>query len=137
MTAITLVCAYTLHTGHRLARADWSPQKNAEVFGKCTNNHGHQYRLEIMLAGNINPESGMLINGFDVDKVVQEKIVLVLDHKFLNDDVAHFRKNLPTAENIAQWCFAELDGAFPAGVKLSRIRLYETPDLYVEYTDSP
>lgn len=129
---VKLVCAYTIYAGHRLARPDWSALENERVFGKCANNHGHQYRVEVTLSGPIHPETGMLINGYEVDRIVRERVVDVLDHKFLNEDVPYFRQNLPTAELIAKWCLEQLTGAFEKPVHVSRVRIYETPDLYVD-----
>lgn len=133
---ITLVCAYNICAGHRLRREDWSADKNREVFGHCANNHGHQYRLELYLAGGIDPESGMLINGYAVDAIVRPFLTEYFDHKFLNDDVAFFREHQPSAEWIAYWVYHELKKKFPAPVALVKVRLAETPELAVEYHES-
>jgi 6-pyruvoyltetrahydropterin/6-carboxytetrahydropterin synthase len=130
---VKLVSSYAICAGHRLSRSDWSEEKNRQVFGKCTNNHGHQYNIEVHIQGPVNAESGMLINGFDVDEIVRPIIFGQLDHKFLNDDVAFFKERQPTAEWIACYVFNEIKDRFPKPVQLTRVRVRETPELYAEY----
>lgn len=130
---VNLVCAYSICSGHRLYRDDWSADKNQAVFGKCTNDHGHQYTIELQLSGPLNEDSGMLINGFAVDEIVKPLIFGQLDHKFLNRDVPFFKTVQPTAEWLAYYVFRELSEAFPAPVVLKRVRVRETAELYAEY----
>lgn len=130
---IQLICSYSVCAGHRLSRSDWSPEKNREVFGHCANNHGHQYRLDLVLNGEINSDSGLLINGYDVDKIVKPFLTESFDHRFLNDDVAFFKKHQPTAEWIAIWIYEELQAHFPKHVELKKVRVFETPELAAEY----
>lgn len=133
MPKIKLISSYAVCAGHRLSRSDWTVEKNREVYGHCANNHGHQYRLDLVLEGEMNPETGMLINGYDVDKVVKSFLTASFDHKFLNDDVAFFKSRQPTAEWIAVWAFEELKSEFPPHVTLKTVRIYETPELAAEY----
>lgn len=78
----------------------------------------------------------MIINGYEVDRVVRERIMSRIDHKFLNKDIPFFQEKLPTAEWIAVWAFGELKNAFPPNCRLQKVRLYETPNLYAEYSGS-
>ena len=133
MPKIKLISSYPVCAGHRLNRLDWTPEKNREVYGHCANNHGHQYRLEIILEGEMSPETGMLINGYDVDAVVKSFLTASFDHKFLNDDVTFFKTHQPTAEWIAVWVFDELKLKFPSHVILKTVRIFETPELAAEY----
>lgn len=133
MPKVHLVSSYDICAGHRLYRKDWTPEKNRGVFGHCANNHGHQYRIELFLTGEISSETGMLINGYDVDSTVKPFLTQNLDHRFLNDDVAFFQDHQPTAEWIAIWLFTELKKLFPEHVELVRVRVHETPNLAVEY----
>ncbi len=133
---IRLSGSYDICAAHQLYREDWTADKNKEVFGHCANVHGHQYRLEIIVEGSIHPETGMLINGYDMDGIVKECIMNRIDHKFLNKDEPFFADHLPTAEWIAVWAFQTLKPAFPKHVKLARVRIYETPSLYAEYCGS-
>lgn len=130
---VELISSYDICAGHRLFRTDWSTEKNREVFGHCANNHGHQYRVELVLKGSLSPETGMLINGYDVDRIVKPFLTQNLDHRFLNDDVAFFKEHQPTAEWIAVWLYNELKSVFPPHVQLARVRVHETPDLAVQY----
>lgn len=130
---IELVCSYDFCSAHKLARDDWNEAQNRSVFGKCATLHGHTYRLEVVLEGKIPGDSGMLINGFDADRIVREKIVQKADHQYLNEAIPFFKTHLPTAEWIAFWVFEELKEAFPAGCSLKKIRVFETPTLYAEY----
>lgn len=131
---IQLTTAYDVCAAHRLYHPHWSEEKNRQVFGPCADLHGHQYRLEVTIAGEISPDSGMILNATEMEKVVQEKIVSRLDHKYLNETVPFFREQLPTSEWIASWIFVELKRAFPAGCELKRVRVYETPSLFVDAT---
>jgi len=133
MPNINLICSYPICAAHQLYRNDWSDEKNKEVFGKCANIHGHQYNMELHLSGEISSETGMLINGFDVDKIVSPFIQDYFDHKFLNQDVDFFKDNQPTAEWIAVWVYQELKDKFPKHVELKKVRIGETPELAVEY----
>jgi 6-pyruvoyltetrahydropterin/6-carboxytetrahydropterin synthase len=130
---VNLVCAYSICSGHRLYRDDWSAEKNQTAFGKCTNDHGHQYTIELHLTGPLDEDTGMLINGFAVDEIVKPLIFGQLDHKFLNRDVAFFKAVQPTAEWLAYYIFRELQAAFPTPVQLKSVRVRETAELYAEY----
>lgn len=130
---VCLICSYHICAAHQLSRKDWSEEKNLKVFGKCANIHGHQYTMELHLNGEISQETGMLINGFDVDKIVQPFVSECFDHKFLNEDVDFFKDCQPTAEWIAVWVHKELSNKFPNNVSLSKVKIYETPELAVEY----
>lgn len=130
---ITLVSSYSICAAHRLKRDDWSSEQNERVFGKCATLHGHEYKLEVHLTGEMSPETGMLINGFDVDTLLTTHILSVLDHKCLNDDVPFFKTHQPTAEWIAVWVYDTLKPVLPAHVTLSKVRIYETPSLAAEY----
>lgn len=130
---INLICKYQICAGHRLYNPDWSPEKNNQVYGKCVQNHGHQYQLELILTGEISSETGMLINAFDVEKIIRPFIDQNFDHKFLNDDVPFFKKNPPTAEWIAIWIFEELKNKFSLPVQLKQVKVHETHEVATEY----
>lgn len=133
-TCVNLICSYSVCAGHRLYRDDWSQDKNHKIFGKCVRNHGHQYRIEVILGGGIDVQTGMLINGFDVDEIVRPIVIERLDHKFLNDDIDFFKDHQPTAEWIAFWIFHELQDKFASSVALKAVRVFETPELAAEYS---
>ena len=133
---ISLTASYDICAAHQLNRTDWDAQKNRAAFGHCADLHGHQYKLEVTLEGEIPAETGMIINGYEVDRIVREKIMSRIDHKFLNKDIPFFSEKLPTAEWIAVWAFGELKNAFPSACRLAKVRIYETPNLYAEYAGS-
>lgn len=108
-----------------------SDQENRKRFGRDADRHGHNYRLEITVAGEPDPETGMVINLTDLKAVAEREIMARFDHKDLNEDTTFFESIPPTPEHFARLIFRLLDAALPAGL-LDRIRLYQTPDLYVD-----
>lgn len=122
------------NAAHRLHNPAWSDQQNAEVFGKCNlpNYHGHNYELIIKVIGEVNPETGYVIDMKVLSDLIQEHVVNVFDHKNLNQDVAAFAHLNPTAENIAIVIFSILRPLLDKTLSL-QIRLYETPRNFVEY----
>jgi len=122
------------NAAHRLHNPKWSEEKNQEVFGLCNNPHyhGHNYELEVKVSGEVDPETGYLIDLKILSDLIKEKVEKEFDHKNLNLQVPAFKDLNPTAENI---CFViwktlrnELDDKYDLAV-----RLYETPRNYVEY----
>jgi 6-pyruvoyltetrahydropterin/6-carboxytetrahydropterin synthase len=118
-------CEFWFESSHRLFRPDWTDEQNAAVFGKCVRLHGHSYHLKVSFRGPIQPDSGMVVNFFDVKREVRERVVDRLDHYHLNDVVP----GIPTAENTAYWIAQQLTGRFD-GVELSRVELWETRTSY-------
>jgi 6-pyruvoyltetrahydropterin/6-carboxytetrahydropterin synthase len=94
--------------------------------GKCRNLHGHSYKLFVNLEGTPDAETGMIIDFDDLSKIVNDKVIARLDHRFLNDLIP-----LSTAENISRWIWAELKPALPS---LCRIEVFETTDNCVIYS---
>jgi 6-pyruvoyltetrahydropterin/6-carboxytetrahydropterin synthase len=121
---------------HRYWNPEWSAEKNREVFGKSAgpHGHGHNYSLEVTVEGEVDPETGMIINLYDL-KTLMKDVLTEFDHKHLNDDNPRFRDIMPTTENIARvfWEIFEEKLAGSSICGLYRIRLYETPDFYVDY----
>lgn len=119
---------------HRLYNEKFSDKENERVFGKCNNpnGHGHNYTLEVVVAGEINPETGYLIDLKKLKEIIIEHVIKKVDHKNLNLDVDFLRGKIPTAENIAIGIWDQLAGKIPGG-KLYSIKLYETENNYVEY----
>jgi len=121
---------------HRYWNPGWSEEKNKEVFGKSAGpyGHGHNYSVEVTVEGEVDKETGMIINLYRLKEIMKE-VLEDFDHKYLNEDNPYFKELIPTTENIARvmWdIFYEKLGTDP-GCKLHRIRLYETDDLYVDY----
>jgi len=112
----------------------FSAEENRRVFGKCNNphGHGHNYALEVTIAGEVNPATGMVLNIKDLKKLLEAEVLEAMDHRFLNAEVTAFATRIPTTENIAIEIWNRLAPKLTLG-KLHRVRLYETADLYVDY----
>ncbi len=122
-----LTRGYHFCAAHRLHRPELSDQENRELFGRCNNEngHGHNYRLEVTLVGDVDQKTGKLCCVGDLDATVLSKVIDYLDHKNLNVDINEFHHLNPTAENIARIVWDRL-GEKPGGADLFRVRLFET-----------
>lgn len=116
----------------------WSDAENARVFGKCANRngHGHNYTLEVTVAGEIDPKTGFVVDLKELKDVMEREVVSVYDHRHLNLEVPEFAKALPTTENIAIAIWKRLEGKIK-GAKLHRVRVYEMTDLFADYYGEP
>lgn len=121
---------------HRLFRADWSDERNAEVFGDCSNPnwHGHNYELEVTVEGVVDQDTGFLMDLKHLKKVIEERVIFDVDHKNLNTEVAWLEGVNPSTENVAVAMWDRLVSGMPEGVKLVKVLLRETPRNWVEYT---
>lgn len=121
---------------HRLGRADWDEARNIETFGACarTNWHGHNYELDVTVAGEVDPDLGFVMDLKDLKELVEARVAVDLDHRNLNIDVPWLRGTNPTTENLVVAIWDRLEGALPDGIALERLVLWETPRNYVEYT---
>ena len=117
---------------HRLYDEALSAEANRELFGECVSLHGHNYVLEVTFAGNPDPRAGMVIHLSRLDELVKDRVVNLLDHKYLNEDVTYFRAVAPTAEMIARFAWERLDGAVP-DARLHRIRVYTDEWMFADY----
>lgn len=122
------------NSAHRLYNSTWSDEKNAEIFGKCSlpNYHGHNYELEVKVVGEVDPETGFVMDIKVLSELIKNTIENKFDHKNLNLDTEEFKHLNPTAENIARVIFellrTQIGSQFDIG-----IRLYETPRNFVDY----
>jgi 6-pyruvoyltetrahydropterin/6-carboxytetrahydropterin synthase len=119
---------------HRLFNSAWSYEKNVEVFGKCawTNGHGHNYELEVTVAGTPPSDTGMVIDLKKLSDIICDEIIDVVDHKHMNFDIDFLKDVIPTAENMAIAFWKILSPKIYGG-KLYCIKLYESPNNFVEY----
>lgn len=127
----TLTVKTHFSAAHRLALDSLSFEENQEIYGKCArpHGHGHNYHLEVTVAGKIDSRTGMIVDLVALQKVIDEYVVEPFDHTFLNKDIAYFTEVVPTAENIAvriaqllRLPVAEL------GVELDKVKLIESPN---------
>ena len=123
------------NSAHRLYRPDWSFEKNDAIFGKCNNPnyHGHNYDLTVSVTGEIDPETGFVMDVKILKDFIKSEVEDAFDHKNLNLDTEEFRELNPTAENIAIVIWNILRKKIPKKFQLS-IKLYETPRNFVEYS---
>lgn len=124
------------NAAHRLFREDFSDAENLEVFGKCSNPkwHGHNYELFITVKGEINPETGFVINLKTLSQIVKTKIIEKLDHKNINLEVDFMIGKMASTEVLAKSIFEELEPEIMLlGAQLHCIKLCETENNFVEY----
>jgi 6-pyruvoyltetrahydropterin/6-carboxytetrahydropterin synthase len=123
---ISLSRRYHFAASHRLHTAKLSEEENKRVYGKCSNpyGHGHNYVLEVTVTGPVDPETGMIANLAELDPFVQKEVIEPFDQKFLNEEVAEFREQVATTENVCREIFRRLK-SFPLA-RLERVRVEET-----------
>jgi len=125
---------------HVCRNPQFSDEENGRIFGAAANphGHGHNYVLDVTLEGEPDPVTGMVLDLKELKEILQHEVLDPLDHRFLNYEAPPFDRVIPTAENIAIEIWERLAKAIPTGSgKLHGVRLYETPDLYVEYFGKP
>lgn len=124
----------TFNAAHRLYRKDWSDEKNREVFGLCANPHwhGHNYRLDVKLTGEIDPETGYVIDLKVLDDLIKAEVSNRFDHRNLNLDCPEFAELNPTGENIVVVIYNLLRTKLDKKYDL-QVRLWETERNYFEY----
>jgi 6-pyruvoyltetrahydropterin/6-carboxytetrahydropterin synthase len=131
---VRLVSRAHFNAAHRLHHEGWDEEKNRRVFSKCNNptGHGHTYEVEVAVEGEVDPETGLVMNAVDLDRVIQDRVVRPLDRRHLNHDVDFLAGINPTAENIAAALWRQLeDHVAPA--RLARIQVNETDKNRVIY----
>lgn len=117
---------------HQCVNPRWSAEQNRRVFGKCAGTHGHNYVLEVTIAGEPAPETGMVMDLKALKDLIGETVVERFDHKHLNLDVPYFKEKVPTPENLAVIIWELLERRF-TGCRLDRVRLSEGDGCFVEY----
>ena len=132
---ITVCRKAHFNSAQKLVNNIWSKEKNYDIFGKCSyeNYHGHNYELIVKLTGDIDPETGMLMDFSVLKKIIKKEVEDVLDHKNLNLDIPYFKDLIPSTEKLAIFIWNRLKDAIDIECDLS-IVLYETPRNFVEYS---
>mgnify|MGYP000162120650 CR=1 FL=1 len=135
MPKVTVHRKAHFNAAHRLFRKDWSDEKNFEVFGKCSNPnfHGHNYELVVSVTGEIDKETGFVMDLAILRRLIKSEIEDAFDHKNLNVEVSEFKNTNPTAENISVVIYNKLRIKIKEDLALS-IKLYETPRNFVTYS---
>ena len=124
---------HMLSASHRLHAEALSAEENRAVYGKCNNTHGHghNYVVEVLVGGPVDPETGMVVNLGTVDEVLQKKVLDRFDHTNLNLDPI-FANRVPTTENLCKAVFELVEGSF-APAELVQVRVEETENNFFEY----
>lgn len=124
----------TFNAAHRLYRKDWDDARNEAVFGLCSNPnyHGHNYRLEVKVTGDVDPETGYVIDLKILKDLINEEVIERFDHKNLNLDTVEFKELIPTAEHIAYVIYNLLRPRLDSRYEL-QVKLYETERNFFEY----
>jgi 6-pyruvoyltetrahydropterin/6-carboxytetrahydropterin synthase len=137
MDTAFLTRSVTFAAAHRYHRPEWDEARNREVFGACSNphGHGHNYRLEVTVQAPIDPVTGFSADLGSLDRILHEEVVLPLDHQHLNHAVADFAEGqrVPTCENILRWLWPRLDARITQPARLHALRLHEDERLHVEF----
>lgn len=127
----------TFSASHYYWNDAWSAEKNQEVFGRCANRngHGHNYTLEVTVAGSPDPVTGFVVDLKWLKDVIEDNVLAAYDHRHLNKEVAEFAAKIPTTENIAIEIWRRLEPAVTGarGARLSRVRVYETAEIFAEF----
>ncbi len=119
---------------HYYHNPQFSAEENRRIFGKCNNphGHGHNYTLEVTVKGEVDRQSGFVVDLKELKEIMSKEVIELVDHRFLNREVPEFQNVIPTTENLAvaiwNWLQPKL-----AVARLHRVRLYETPDLFVDF----
>lgn len=124
------------NAAHRLFRSDYSDGKNTEVFGKCSNPlwHGHNYELFVTVRGEVDIETGFLVNLKTLSELIENHVISKLDHRNINLEVDFMKNKLASTENLAIGIWNELAGPIQnLGAKLHCVKLFETENNFVEY----
>jgi 6-pyruvoyltetrahydropterin/6-carboxytetrahydropterin synthase len=124
----------TFAAAHRLFKSELSEKENYELFGKCSNPnwHGHNYTLEVTVAGEVDKETGFVIDIKKLKEIMLQFVISKVDHKNLNLDTDFMKGIIPTSENITIAIWNQLTDKIPGG-KLFSVKLYETENNYFEY----
>jgi 6-pyruvoyltetrahydropterin/6-carboxytetrahydropterin synthase len=118
---------------HRYNNPEFTPEENQRVFGKCNNphGHGHNYRLEVTIAGETDPATGMVLDLKDLKQLLETEVMQRMDHRHLNFEVPELQGKIPTCENVARVIWDLLEPKITRG-RLYRVRLHESADLFAD-----
>ena len=137
-TMVYLTRRAEFSASHYYHNPELTPEENRRIFGKCNNphGHGHNYTLEVTVRGEVDPRSGFVMDLAELKEVLNREVLDAMDHRFLNEEVPEFRHRIPTTENLAIAIWQRLAPKLKAAA-LHRVRVYETPDLFVDFYGEP
>jgi 6-pyruvoyltetrahydropterin/6-carboxytetrahydropterin synthase len=127
----------TFSASHYYWNEAWTAEKNEQVFGRCANRngHGHNYTLEVTVAGEPDPVTGFVVDLKWLKDVIEREVLSAYDHRHLNLEVPEFKSAIPTTENIAIASWRRLQPSVESapGTRLTAVRIYETPEIFAEF----
>lgn len=127
----------TFSASHFYWNDAWSIEENERIFGRCANRngHGHNYTLEVTVAGEPDPITGFVVDLKWLKDVIEREVLSAFDHRHLNLEVPEFKNTIPTTENIAIAAWKRLEPALVNAqrARVKRIRVYETPEIFAEF----
>jgi 6-pyruvoyltetrahydropterin/6-carboxytetrahydropterin synthase len=131
---LSLRRTYRFCASHRYWRDEWTPERNFAVFGKCAlpHGHGHNYRFQLVIEGEPDPLTGMIVDLGALDRLVEEHVEKALDHRNINAEVPGFDRLVPTTENLARWIYEKTAPLLPRG-RLAEVVLREDEALEASY----
>lgn len=135
MPTVTVTRRLKFNAAHRVHNPAFSDEENSRIFGKCNNphGHGHNYMLDVSVAGEVNPDTGYVFDLSELKELVKREVVDIVDHHNLNVDVAFMHDVIPTAENLIVEFWRILETRIGPPRRLVRLVLWETENNYVEY----
>ncbi len=129
-----LTRAVHFSASHRYYKPEWSEEENQRRFGPCAlpEGHGHNYRCEVTVTAPIDPETGMVVDLAELDRVLESELVARFHHRHINASVEEFGAGgaIPTTENLAAFILAKVNARLPSGVRVHRVRVQEDRDLW-------
>jgi 6-pyruvoyltetrahydropterin/6-carboxytetrahydropterin synthase len=127
----------TFSASHFYWNEAWSAEQNEQFFGRCANRngHGHNYTLEVTVAGEPDPITGFVVDLKWLKDVIEDRVLSAFDHRHLNLEIPEFKAAIPTTENIAIAAWNRLKPALEPSerARLKRVRVYETPEIFAEF----
>tara|TARA_B100001989_G_C24530455_1_gene461335 strand:+ start:1331 stop:1744 length:414 start_codon:yes stop_codon:yes gene_type:complete len=118
---------------HKYWNENWSDEKNIQIFADDVRIHGHNYQLDVTIAGKPCKESGFILNLSDLKEVVENKVIKILDHSQIDVDVPWFENRQPSTENLVIFIWNQIYPFLKDKMKLHKIKLRETPTIFTEY----
>ena len=123
---------FYFNAAHQYGHDDWSDDKNWNVFGPDSKVHGHNYTLEVMVTGEVNYDTGFIVDLGHLKEVVKNNVINILDHTQFEKEVEWFNDKQPSSENLVQFIWSQIE-PYLKDVTLYRIRLRETPTIFTDY----
>ena len=118
---------------HKYWNEKWDDDKNYKVFGDDVKVHGHNYVLDVTITGEIDPDSGFIVDIQDIKTIVSENVIKVLDHSQIEKDIKWFDGKQPSTENLVLFIWEQISSKIKKPAKLYKIKLRETPTIFTEY----